>query len=95
MQTIVYILPELFLSIMIMFLLMLGVFVKKSFQIVNSLTIFTLVLGIALVASQTFEVKKIFNESYIIDQLSIFMKGLTLLFSLFVLLTSKEYIKKK
>ena len=94
MQTIVYILPELFLSIMIMFLLMLGVFVKKSFQIVNSLTIFTLVLGIALVASQTFEVKKIFNESYIIDQLSIFMKGLTLLFSLFVLLTSKEYIKK-
>jgi len=94
MQTIVYILPELFLSIMIMFLLMLGVFVKKSFQIVNLLTIFTLILGIALILSQSFEVKKVFNESYIVDQLSIFMKTLTLLFSLFVLLTSKEYIKK-
>ena len=40
MQTIVYILPELFLSLAIMFLLMLGVFIKKSFKLVNLLTIF-------------------------------------------------------
>jgi len=34
MQTIIYILPELFLSAAIMFLLMLGVFIKKSFKLV-------------------------------------------------------------
>jgi len=93
MQTIVYILPELFLSIAIMFLLMLGVFIKKSFKLVCLLTILSLIFAIALVLNQPNEIIKIFNESYIIDKLSIFMKVLTLLFCLFVLLSSKDYIK--
>ena len=93
MQTIVYILPELFLSIAIMFLLMLGVFIKKSFKLVNLLTILSLIFAIALVLNQPNEIIKIFNESYIIDKLSIFMKVLTLLFCVFVLLLSKDYIK--
>jgi len=93
MQTIIYILPELFLSLAIMFLLMLGVFIKKSFKLVNLLTIFSLIFTIALVLNQQNDTIKIFNESYIIDRLSIFMKTLTLLFCLFVLLTSKDYIK--
>jgi len=93
MQTIVYILPELFLSIVIMFLLMLGVFIKKSFKLVNLLTILSLLFAIVLVLNQPNEIIKIFNESYIIDRLSIFMKVLTLLFCFFVLLSSKDYIK--
>ena len=93
MQTIVYILPELFLSLTIMFLLMLGVFIKKSFKLVNLLTILSLVFAIALVLNQPNEIIKVFDESYIIDRLSIFMKVLTLLFCLFVLLTSKDYVK--
>ena len=93
MQTIVYILPELFLSAAIMFLLMLGVFIKKSFKLVNLLTILSLIFAIALVLNQPNEIVKIFNESYIIDRLSIFMKVLTLLFCFFVLLSSKDYIK--
>ena len=93
MQTIVYILPELFLSAAIMFLLMIGVFVKKSFKLVNLLTILSLIFAIALVLNQPNEIVKIFNESYIIDRLSIFMKVLTLLFCFFVLLSSKDYIK--
>ena len=93
MQTIVYILPELFLSVAIMFLLMLGVFIKKSFKLVNLLTILSLIFAIALVLNQPNEIVKIFNESYIIDRLSIFMKVLTLLFCFFVLLSSKDYIK--
>ena len=36
---------------------------------------------------------KVFNNSYIIDKFSIFMKMLTLLFCIFVLLISKEYVK--
>ena len=93
MQTIVYILPELFLSIAIMFLLMLGVFIKKSFKLVNLLTILSLIFAIVLILNQPNEIIKIFNESYIIDKLSIFMKVLTLLFCIFVLLLSKDYIK--
>ena len=93
MQTIVYILPELFLSITMMFLLMLGVFIKKSFKLVNLLTILSLIFAIALILNQPNEIIKIFNESYIIDKLSIFMKVLTLLFCVFVLLLSKDYIK--
>ena len=93
MQTIVYILPEIFLSLAIMFLLMLGVFIKKSFKLVYLLTILSLIFAIALVLNQPNEIVKIFNESYIIDRLSIFMKVLTLLFCFFVLLSSKDYIK--
>jgi len=93
MQSIVYILPELFLSLTIMTLLMLGVFIKKSFKLVNLLTILSLIFAIALILNQPNETIKIFNESYIIDKLSIFMKVLTLLFCIFVLLLSKDYIK--
>ena len=94
MQTIVYILPELFLSITIMFLLMLGVFIKKSFKLVNLLTILSLIFAIALVLNQPDETIKIFNESYIIDRLSIFMKVLTLLFCLFVLLFCFTFVQR-
>ena len=89
----IYILPEIFLSIMIMFLLMLGVFIKKSFNLVYLLTILSLIFAIALVLNQPDETIKIFNESYIIDRLSIFMKVLTLLFCLFVLISSSDYVK--
>jgi len=93
MQTLIYILPELFISLMIMSLLMIGVFVKKSFKLVNLLTILTLVFSIVLVFNQPSEIIKIFNESFIIDKLSIFMKILTFLFCIFILITSKDYVK--
>jgi NADH-quinone oxidoreductase subunit N len=94
MNTIVYILPEIFLSLSIMFLLMLGVFVKKSYKLVSLLSIFSLVIAIGLVINQNNETIKVFNDSYIIDEFSIFMKILTFLFSIFVLFTSQDYIKK-
>ena len=94
MQIIIYILPELFLAISIMLLLMLGTFIKKSFKLINLLTILTLILSIAFLLNQPNETIKVFNESYIIDNFSIFMKVITLLFCLFVLLSSKNYIKE-
>jgi len=93
MQVVSLILPELFLSITIMTLLMVGVFVKKSFKIVNLLTISSLIFATILVLNQPDEINKIFNESYIIDKLSIFMKVLTLLFCAFVLISSGDYVK--
>jgi NADH-quinone oxidoreductase subunit N len=76
-----------------MSLLMVGAFIKKSFKLVYLLTIFSLIFAIILLLNQPSEIIKIFNESYIIDRLSIFMKVLTLLFCLFVLLSSKDYVK--
>ena len=85
MQTIIYILPELFLAISILSSLMIGVFIKKSFKLVYLFTILSLIFTIALVLNQPDEIVKIFNNSYIIDKFSIFMKVLTLLFCIFVL----------
>ena len=90
MQLIFYILPELFISISILFLLMLGVFIKKSYKLINTLTILSLVFAIALVFNQSDQLVKIFNDSYIIDKFSIFMKLLTLVFCLSVLVSSKD-----
>jgi len=93
MLTILYILPEIFLTFVIVSLLMVGVFIKKSFKLVNLLTVLSLVFAIALVLNLPNEIIKIFNESYIIDRLSVIMKVLTLSFCVFVLLISKEYLK--
>ena len=93
MQLIIYILPELFLSISDNVSFNVGCFYQKSFKLVNLLTMLSLIFAIALVLNQPNEIIKIFNESYIIDRLSIFMKVLTLLFCLFVLVSSKDYIK--
>jgi len=93
MHTIIYILPELFIASAIMFLLMIGVFIKKSFKLVNLLTLISLIFATVLVLNQPNEIIKIFNGSYIIDRLSIYMKVLTLLFCLFVILLSKDYVK--
>ena len=94
MQSIVFIFPELFLSLAIMILLMFGVFVKKSFKLVYLLTILSLIFTIILIFNLPEGTTKIFNESYIIDKFSIFMKILTLSFCLLILLSSKEYIKR-
>ena len=93
MQTIVYILPELFLSIAIMTFLMIGVFIKKSFKLIHLLTILTLIFTTVLIINQPNEIIKIFNNSFIIDKFSIFMKILTLLFCMLVLLASRDYLK--
>jgi len=93
MQTIIYILPELFLSFSIMILLMIGVFVKKSFKLIYLLTILCIIFSIILLLNQPSDVVMIFNESYIIDKLSILMKVLTLLFCSLVLFASREYIE--
>ncbi len=94
MHTITYILPEIFLTLAVMSLLMVGVFIKKSFKIINLLTIFSLIFAIVLILNLPDNSTKIFNQSYIIDELSIFMKVLTLLFCLLILISSKDYIKK-
>ena len=65
MVNLIYILPELFLSISLLFLLMIGVFIKKSFKLVNFLTIIILIFSAAIVINQSGHVITIFNGSFI------------------------------
>ena len=93
MPLITYILPELFISILLMTMLMIGVFLEKSFKLVYFSTIAGLIFSIILIFNQAGEVQKVLNNSYIIDNFSIFMKILTLSFCAFVLIFSKDYLK--
>ena len=93
MQIIQHILPEIFLSISIMIILMLGVFIKKSYKLVNNLIILSLIFATLLIFQQQNELVKIFNDNYIIDNLSVFMKILTTVSCIFILIISKDYIK--
>ncbi len=85
--------PELLISISIMFLLMFGVFVKKSTITVYNLSSISLFGSLILMLSFPMDTNwSLFNNSYQIDYLSTFMKILTLLFGIFVLAISKKYI---
>ena len=86
--------PEIFLSLSIMFLLMVGVFKKNSEKIVYNLSIIILIILLALVINFfSIQEKLIFNESYKIDSLSSFMKSLTIVVAIFIMLSSSIYLK--
>ena len=70
-----FISPEIFLTISIIFLLMLGVFKKNIENIVYFLTVASLLIVLGLIIN--FPINKdlfFFNESYKIDNLAIFLK---------------------
>ena len=86
--------PEIFLFLSSCGLLLLGVYKKKSFNIVYKLTIFILLFTIFLIISYDEEVTFLFLEAFINDKFSNFIKILILLSSVFVLISSYEFIKK-
>ena len=89
-----YVIPEIFLSLSLMFLLVLGVFKKKSSTIVYNLSLIFLIILIPLILNVPSQKEfLIFNESYKIDYLSNFIKILIVISTLFVLLTSSQYLK--
>jgi len=86
--------PEIFLSLSIMFILMIGVFKKNSEKIVFNLSIVTLIVLLILVINIfSIDSKFIFNESYKIDKLSSFMKSLIIVSAIFVMISSSTYLK--
>ena len=87
-----YITTELFLTLSIFSLLMVGVFLKESFNIVYRLTNVVIVILILLVISSDFENIKLFNNSLSIDSFSKYMKSLILISSFFILSISKKYL---
>ena len=85
-------LPEIFLSLSIFSILMLGVFIKKSFNIVFNLSSLILILTIVIILNNPNNEEKIFLDSFIRDSFSNYFKILILISSLFVLNSSKNFI---
>ena len=89
-----FIFPEILISIFLMMLLILGVFKKNSSSLIYNLSISSLVVILVLVL--TFPqgtTVKLFSNGYIIDDLSIYMKSITIISGIFVMLTSSKYLK--
>ena len=89
-----FIIPELFLTTSIMILLMIGVFYKNSFNLIYKLSVITLLATFILLFNHSIDTStRLFNNSYTIDYFSLFMKVLTLIACIFVMLSSFDYIK--
>ena len=89
-----FILPEIFISLAIMFLLILGVFKKNSSNIIHYLSIVCLLItGILIINNSSGTQVTLFSGSFIIDNLSSFMKILTILGGASILLMSKKFLK--
>ena len=84
--------PEIFLSISIFTTLMLGVFIKKSFNLIFNLFSLIIIITIAIIYNNTNSTEKIFLDSFVRDEFSNFFKILILISSLFVINSSKKFI---
>ncbi len=85
-------LPEIFLTLSIFSILMIGVFIKNSFNLIFNLSSLIILLTIAIILNSSNNVEKIFLESFTRDAFSNFFKILILVSSLFVLNSSKKFI---
>ena len=95
MNNIELIFPEIFISLSIMFLLILGVFKKDSSKIIHNISLLVLLITAVITFNETLSINPttLFNESIIIDYLSSFMKIITLLAAFVVLLISSNYLR--
>ena len=79
--------PEIFLSLSIMFLLILGVFKKNSSKLIQNISLIILLITSVITLNETLGIQEtlLFNSSVVIDYLSSFMKIVTLLAAFLVL----------
>ncbi len=87
-----YLAPEIFLILSVFLLIFIGVFIKKSFNIVYRLSTFVIFAILLIILTDSSEPEKIFNNSISIDNFSTFMKTLILITSFFILSMSKKYL---
>ncbi|MAV57062.1 MAG: NADH-quinone oxidoreductase subunit NuoN [Pelagibacteraceae bacterium TMED247] len=87
-----FLIPEIILSISIFSFLMIGVFLKNSFEIIYKASIILIFIILLVIITGENETSKIFNESFVVDNFSIYSKLLILFSTFFILLISKRYI---
>ena len=87
--------PEIFLTLSIFAVLMVGVFLKNTYGLVNKICVLIIICTGFLVFYSNETLEKIFLDSFIRDKFSNFIKILILISSLFVLFASQNFIKDK
>ena len=95
MENLNLILPEIFISLSIMFLLILGVFIKDGSKLIFNISLLVLLITAIITINETFSINRmtLFNDSVVIDYMSSFMKIITLLGAFLVLIISSSYLK--
>ena len=97
MNTILYltILPEIFLTIITMFLLMVGVFNKgeNSYNLVSNFSIAGLLITLLFILSGVIPQGTSFGNSLISDNFSIYLKSLIIISTIIILIVSNVYLK--
>ena len=89
------ILPEIFIALSIMFLLVLGVFKKESSKLVYNISQLILLITAVITINETFAIDRVtlFSDSVVIDHMSSLMKIITLIGAFLVLTISTNYLK--
>ncbi len=95
MENLNLILPEIVLFIGICTILMVGVFLKNSFQTVLRLSILVLISVIYLILKDWGGEAQIFLDSFKNDKFSDYFKVLILISSIFVFISSNQFVKDK
>ena len=95
MENLNLILPEIFIALSIMFLLVLGVFKKDSSKIVFNISQLILLITAVIIINETFAIDRVtlFKDSVVIDHMASLMKIITLLGAFLVLTISTNYLK--
>jgi NADH-quinone oxidoreductase subunit N len=95
MENLNLVLPEVFISLSIMFLLVLGVFKKDSSKITFNISLLVLLIASIITLNETFSINRVtlFNNSVVIDHMSSLMKIITLIGAFLVLVISSAYLK--
>ena len=84
---------EIFLSISILIILMVGVFIKKSYNLINNLSLLIMIILIIIIFNGDNNSTKVFSDSFIGDSYSNYIKILILVSTIFVLYSSQTFIK--
>ncbi len=94
MENFQYILPEIFISVSIMLFLLIGVFKKNSASLIYNISNISLVILLSLIINlSSLDSIYLFNNSYLIDNLSNYMKIMLVGSGIFVMLTGSKYIQ--
>ena len=95
MENLNLILPEIFISLSIMFLLILGVYKKEGTKLTFNISLLVLLITAIITFNETFAISRttLFNDSVVIDYMASLMKIITLLGAFLALIISSSYLK--
>ena len=94
MNNLYFIIPELFISLSVMALLVLGVFKNNSSKIIFYFS--CLIILVSLAINLNINITQtifLFNNSYVVDHLSLFIKSIILISAFFVMFCSYNYVR--